>query len=115
MQLQRVILFAEDIKKLAAFYREAIGLEPKVTPDDPRTWLEFVAGSSSIALHNGGTDKTGRAPKIVFFVPNNEIITTRAALNGRGANFGKLIRVFDFQFCNGTDPEGNELSLSSRV
>jgi catechol 2,3-dioxygenase-like lactoylglutathione lyase family enzyme len=115
MQLQRVIVFAKDIKKLTAFYRDLLGLEPKLTPDDPRTWLEFEAGSSSIALHNGGTSKTGRAPKLVFFVPNETISETRAMLNERGANFGKLTRVSEIQFCNGTDPERNELSLSSRT
>jgi predicted enzyme related to lactoylglutathione lyase len=114
MQLQRVIVFAKDIKTLAAFYRDVLQLEPKITPDDPRTWLEFHAGSSSIALHNGGTQKTGRTPKIVFFVSNESIAETRAALNDRGANFGRLTQVGDMRFCNGTDPEGNELSLSSR-
>jgi predicted enzyme related to lactoylglutathione lyase len=114
MQLQRVIVFAKDIKKLAAFYRDVLRLEPKITPDDPRTWLEFHAGSSSIALHNGGTLKTGRAPKLVFFVANETMLETRNRLNARGANFGKITRVGEIQFCNGTDPEGNELQLSSR-
>ena len=55
LELRRIIVFAADLKSLAAFYRDVLGLPEKPTPDDPRTWLEFHAGASSIALHNGGS------------------------------------------------------------
>ena len=41
LELSRVIVFATDLKALGAFYRDVLGLTPKPTPDDPRTWLEI--------------------------------------------------------------------------
>ncbi len=114
LELSRVIVFAADLKTLAAFYRDVLGLPEKPTPDDPRTWLEFHTGACSIALHNGGSsEQGGRPPKIVFYAADVE--ATRAALNARGAAFGRVIKIELFEFCNGTDPEGNALSLSSRL
>ena len=114
LELRRIIVFAADLKSLAAFYRDVLGLPEKPTPDDPRTWLEFHAGASSIALHNGGSVmQNGRSPKIVFYAA--DVKTTRDALNARGANFGRVINTELFEFCNGTDPEGNALSISSRL
>ena len=114
LELRRIIVFAADLKSLGAFYRDVLGLTLKPTPDDPRTWLEFHAGACSIALHNGGAvEQNGRPPKIVFYAA--DVKTTRAALNARGANFGRVITTELFEFCNGTDPEGNALSLSSRL
>ncbi len=112
LELRRVIVFAQDMRKLEAFYRDVLGLEPKITPDDPRTWLEFHAGACSLALHNGGQAGTGRPPKIVFYAPDVE--AARTELNARGANFGRVIHAGEFTFSNGTDPEGNALQLSSR-
>lgn len=114
LELSRVIVFATDLKALGAFYRDVLGLTPKPTPDDPRTWLEFHAGACSIALHNGGSSAhSGRPPKIVFYAA--DVKATRVALNARGANFGRIVTTELFEFCNGTDPEGNALSISSRL
>ncbi len=114
LELSRIIVFAADLKSLGAFYRDVLGLPEKPTSDDPRTWLEFHAGACSIALHNGGSsDSMGRPPKIVFYAA--DVQATRAALNARGANFGRVMKTELFEFCNGTDPEGNALSLSSRL
>ena len=114
LELSRIIVFAANLKSLGAFYRDVLGLPEKPTPDDSRTWLEFHAGASSIALHNGGSsERSGRPPKIVFYAP--DVKATRAALNARGANFGRIVTTELFEFCNGTDPEGNALSISSRL
>ena len=109
-----MIVFAADLKALGAFYRDVLGLPQKPTPDDPRTWLEFHAGACSIALHNGGSvTQSGRPPKIVFYAA--DVKAARATLNARGANFGRIVETELFEFCNGTDPEGNALSISSRI
>ena len=114
LKLSRIIVFAADLKSLAAFYRDVLGLTPKPTPDDPRTWLEFHTGASSIALHNGGSsEQSGRPSKIVFYAA--DVQAARDALNARGANFGRVIKTELFEFCNGTDPEGKTLSISSRL
>ena len=114
LELRRVIVFAQDLNALAAFYRDVLGLVEKLTPDDPRTWREFHSGACSIALHNGGKAVTaGRPPKITFYV--TDVPAARDELGARGANFGRILSVSEFKFCNGTDVEGNALQLSSRV
>jgi len=114
LRLRRVIVFARDLPRLAAFYRDVLGLPELAVPDDPRTWREFGAGACTVALHNGGRETSaGRAPKLVFYVP--DVAAVRAELNARGCNFGRVVRTGDVAFCNGSDPEGTVLSLSSRV
>jgi predicted enzyme related to lactoylglutathione lyase len=118
LELRRVILFAQDMNRLAAFYRDVLGLEELTTPDDSRTWREFAAGACNIALHNGGQPRggqpgsDGRPPKLTFYVA--DVAKARTELNARGANFGRVIKTGEFTLCNGTDPEGNALALSSR-
>jgi catechol 2,3-dioxygenase-like lactoylglutathione lyase family enzyme len=113
LELRRVIVFAQDLNTLAAFYRDVLGLVEKPTPDDPRTWREFQAGACSIALHNGGKLVTaGRPPKLTFYV--TDVPATRDELNARGANFGRVLTTGEFELSNGTDLEGNALALSSR-
>ena len=112
LEMRRVILFARHLPTLATYYRDVLGLTEKPSADDPRTWREFDAGGCSIALHNGGALTSGRPPKIVFYVP--DVTAARAELNARGANFGRITTAGEVQFCNGTDAEGNVLSLSNR-
>jgi catechol 2,3-dioxygenase-like lactoylglutathione lyase family enzyme len=113
LQIRRVILFVQDVAKVAAFYRDVLGLPVKVSPDDPKAWLEFEAGNCSIALHDGGAPASGRRqPKIVFFA--EDVTQVRAALMARGAKLGAVQDAGEFQFCDGKDPEGNPYSISSR-
>jgi catechol-2,3-dioxygenase len=113
LQMRRVILFVQDLSKVGAFYRDVIGLTIKVSPDDPKVWLEFEAGACSIALHDGGTPSAGRRqPKIVFHA--EDVAQVRAELIARGAKLGAIQDAGEFQFCDGKDPEGNPYSISSR-
>jgi catechol 2,3-dioxygenase-like lactoylglutathione lyase family enzyme len=113
LQLRRVILFVQDVTKVGAFYRDVLGLPIKISPDDPKAWLEFEAGSCSIALHDGGAPASGRRqPKIVFYA--EDVTQVRAELMARGAKLGAVQDVGEFQFCDGKDPEGNPYSISGR-
>jgi predicted enzyme related to lactoylglutathione lyase len=113
LQVQRIILFVQDVTKVGAFYRDVLRLPIKVSPDDPKAWLEFEAGGCSIALHDGGAASAGRRqPKIVFFAEN--VAQTQAELMARGAKLGPVQDAGEFQFCDGKDPEGNPYSISSR-
>jgi catechol 2,3-dioxygenase-like lactoylglutathione lyase family enzyme len=113
LQMRRVVLFVQDVTKVGAFYRDVLGLLPKISPDDPKAWLEFDAGNCSIALHDGGTASTGRRqPKIVFNA--EDVAQVRAELMARGAKLGAVQEAGEFQFCDGKDPEGNPYSISSR-
>jgi catechol 2,3-dioxygenase-like lactoylglutathione lyase family enzyme len=113
LQMRRMILFVQDVTKVGAFYRDVLGLPVKISPDDPKAWLEFEAGSCSIALHDGGAPSAGRRqPKTVFFA--EDVAPVRAELIARGAKLGAVQDAGEFQFCDGKDPEGNPYSISSR-
>jgi predicted enzyme related to lactoylglutathione lyase len=113
LECSRIVLFVKDIQVMGAFYSDVLGLIPKVTPDDPKAWLEFQAGAISIALHeNGVSNKAKRPPKITFYV--QDVGATREILVTRGAKLSKIIKTDWFEFCNGHDPENNHFSISSR-
>jgi catechol 2,3-dioxygenase-like lactoylglutathione lyase family enzyme len=114
LECSRIVLFVNDIQVMGAFYRDVLGLTPKVTPDDPKAWLEFQAGGISIALHiNGMANKAKRPPKITFYA--GDVGATREILLARGAKLSKLLKTDGFEFCNGLDPENNHFSISSRI
>ncbi len=113
LEMARVILFVRDIKLVAAFYRDTLGLEQKICSDDPKDWQEFVAGNVTIGLHVSDAPKPRRiATKIVFYT--SDVKTARQQLEARGAKLGRVLKAEEFEFCNGTDPEGNPFSVSSR-
>jgi catechol 2,3-dioxygenase-like lactoylglutathione lyase family enzyme len=113
LSIRRVTLFVKDVQATGAFYRDVLGLTPKLTPDDPKAWLEFDAGGCSIALHDGGVPNTSRrAPKIGFYV--EDVSAARAMLVARGVKMGRVQSSDVHQFCDGKDPEGNAFSVTSR-
>jgi catechol 2,3-dioxygenase-like lactoylglutathione lyase family enzyme len=113
LQVRRVTLFVQDVTKVGAFYRDVLGLPIKISPDDPKAWLEFETGSCSIALHDDGVPAASRRqPKIIFFA--EDVAQVRAELMARGAKLGAVQDAGEFQFCDGKDPEGNPYSISSR-
>lgn len=110
LALRRVIIFTQDLEGLADFYGTVLGL-PRVS-DGPR-WQAFDAGGIEIALHNGSTMLGRRPPKLVFYAA--DVPAMRAALNARGARFGAVKSGDGFALCDGKDPDGNPIQLSSRA
>jgi len=109
MKLARIILFTNQMDKMAAFYGEVLGL-PQIAQE--KGWREFSAGSAMIALHSGPPSPGRKGPKIVFH--SEDVCALRDTLTARGANFGK-VRVGDpFTLCDGKDPDGNPIQLSNR-
>jgi catechol 2,3-dioxygenase-like lactoylglutathione lyase family enzyme len=114
LELRRAVGFARDLPRLAAFYRDVLGLPQLGVPDDPRTWCEFVTGACMVALHGGGrTMSAGRGPKLVFYVP--DVAAARAELNDCRCNSGRLVQSGEVAFRTGSHPEGTVLFQSSRV
>jgi catechol 2,3-dioxygenase-like lactoylglutathione lyase family enzyme len=109
MKLARIILFTGQIDAMSRFYAEVLGL-PKVT-DEPG-WKEFAAGDARIALHSGPASPGRKGPKIVFHA--QDVAAVRKALVARGASFGKVRDTGHFCLCDGKDPDGNPIQLSSR-
>lgn len=109
LNLRRVILFSEDVEKLAAFYRDVIGLE--IVGREPG-WIDFAAGACNIALHKGKPTLGNWPPKLVFYAA--DVAAARAALTKRGAKFGPIKSTKTFDMCDGKDPDGNRIGLSGR-
>ncbi len=112
--ISRVIIFVNNLPVVAAFYQDILGLVPKICPDDPKEWQEFQAGGLTIALHLSNAPKPRRiATKLVFYSP--DVKATKQLLESRGVKLGRVLKTEFFEFCNGTDPEGNPFSISSRL
>jgi hypothetical protein len=110
LQLKRVILFTNAMDAMTAFYRDVIGL-PIFTREIG--WVEFDAGACRIALHDGPGQPGKRPPKLVFEA--KDVAAARALLVRRGAKgMGPVMSTSSFDMCNGKDPDGNPIQLSSR-
>jgi catechol 2,3-dioxygenase-like lactoylglutathione lyase family enzyme len=109
MKLARVILFTARMDVMTKFYRDVIGLK-QVT--DEKSWKEFAAGGSRIALHSGPPSPGRKGPKIVFHA--KDVSAARAKLTIRGARFAEVRAFGDLVMCDGEDPDGNPIQLSNR-
>ena len=108
--LKRIILFSPDVPRLAAFYRDVIGLP--VMSTEPG-WVELSAGACAIAIHAGKSRIGDRPPKIVFHAP--DVGTARTNLILRGfKDLGAVKSTASFDMCDGRDPDGNAIQISSR-
>jgi predicted enzyme related to lactoylglutathione lyase len=109
----RVILYVENIPKVAEFYQRHFGMKP--LPSQTDEWLELTSGTSgcNIALHQAtSTQRPGAAIKIVFGVTD-----ARAFVEERekhGLKFGPIYEMDGFIFSNTKDPAGNSVQVSSR-
>jgi predicted enzyme related to lactoylglutathione lyase len=111
--IARIILYVKDIAKVAVFYERFFGMEP--LPGADAGWLELAspAGGCSIALHKAAvSQKSGAAMKIVFGVA--DVRAFKSAKEKIGLKLGTIHEVEGFEFCNGKDPAGNSISVSSR-
>jgi catechol 2,3-dioxygenase-like lactoylglutathione lyase family enzyme len=109
LNLRRVIIFTADVDKLAAFYRDVIGLE--IVGREPG-WIDFAAGACNIALHTGKPTPGNWPPKLVFYAA--DVAAARAVLMKRGVKFGPIKSTKTFDMCDARDPDGNKIGLSSR-
>jgi catechol 2,3-dioxygenase-like lactoylglutathione lyase family enzyme len=109
MKMARVILFTAQMDVMSRFYGDILGLK-MVTSE--KGWREFEAGEATIALHSGPSSPGRKGPKIVFHAGN--VTAVRQTLVARGAKFGKVRQGEVFCLCDGKDPDGNPIQLSSR-
>jgi predicted enzyme related to lactoylglutathione lyase len=113
LAVNRIIYFTNQMKTMTAFYRDVIGLSPIDDPDgDPSDFLEFDAGTSTIALHKGSPGISASRNKIVF--QSDDVEKAREGLINRGVRMGKLKLGEVWHLCDGKDPEGNIFQISNR-
>jgi catechol 2,3-dioxygenase-like lactoylglutathione lyase family enzyme len=109
MELARVILFTAQMDAMSKFYGEVLGLK-QVTNE--KGWREFDAGGARIALHSGPSSPGRKGPKIVFRA--KDVAALRTTLVAKGAKLGRVRDAGVFCLCDGRDPDGNPIQLSSR-
>jgi len=109
LRMARIILFTAQMDEMTRFYGQVLGLE-QVTNE--KGWREFDAGQVLIGLHSGPSSPGHKGPKIAFYA--EDVAAMREELNARGAKFGKVRDGEAFCLCDGKDPDGNPIQLSSR-
>jgi catechol 2,3-dioxygenase-like lactoylglutathione lyase family enzyme len=119
MELRHTIIFAKDLERMTAFYRDGLGLRLLPERSQPG-WVELEAGTCLVALHAipeeiaRGIEITDPAQarsenpiKLVFVTP--DLAAARAHLLAHGAVMGELR---SWGACDGLDPEGNVFQIS---
>ena len=117
--LSRIILFVQDVDRLAAFYHDAFGLS--AVKEIAGEWVVLDAGPCQLALHRVGPEhraadaaarESSSNAKLVLSV-HRPLAELRAALVAKGVRMGE-IKSFPGMagpLCDGRDPEGNVFQL----
>jgi predicted enzyme related to lactoylglutathione lyase len=107
-----VILYAEDMDRMVAFYRDVLGLD--VASGAPEHgFVAFETGTCEFCLHAGRDGDVGPyAPTVVFSV--DDLDSARQSLADRGVEMSDVRSPTpDTRVCDGTDPEGNAFSIEA--
>jgi catechol-2,3-dioxygenase len=118
--LTRVILYVQDVERIANFYHDTLGLA--VTEQIKGEWAVLKAGQCEIALHRVGepyrvadatTWKAVSNAKLVLTV-DRELSQLRAELVAKGVPMTtiKSYPPLTGPLCDGQDPEGNVFQLA---
>jgi predicted enzyme related to lactoylglutathione lyase len=116
--LLEVILYAEDMAAMVAFYRDVLELAvtfPANAHDFAREmWVTFDTGGCTLALHGGGQKHLSQERgEVVFLV--DDVHAARATLAARGVAMGEVATAAPgITVCSGRDPEGNRFAVESR-
>ena len=121
-RLTRVILYVQDVNRLAGFYRDLLGVP--VHEEIPGEWAVLRAGACEIALHRVGEPyrvaeaaswEAGSNVKLVLTI-DRDLDRVRTELIAKGVPMGE-IKSYASQpgrLCDGRDPEGNVFQLWKR-
>jgi len=117
MQLRQAMIFAKDMDRMTAFYRDGVGL--RLIPEARQEgWVEFEAGSCRLALHaipagiakdiqitSPPSPRSNTPIKLVF--ETSDLEAARAHLVSQGAVMHEPRQ----GSCDGLDPEGNVFQI----
>jgi predicted enzyme related to lactoylglutathione lyase len=108
--LHEIIIYARDMDGLAKFYRDKVGL-PVAWPEGQNDyskehWVQFGNGGATLALHSGGVETSGLAPRFGFEV--TDIGAERDRLLAGGVRCGDIREAIPGLFVvDCLDPENN--------
>jgi predicted enzyme related to lactoylglutathione lyase len=118
--LNRIILYVQDVERLATFYQDAFQLP--VVEEIKGEWAVLRVGVCELALHRVGKPyrvadasswKVETNTKIVFSV-TRELNDLRDELIRKGVPMGRIKSYpgLTGPLCDGTDPEGNVFQVA---
>ncbi len=118
--LNRVILYVQDVDRLASFYQQAFGLA--VVEEIKGEWAVLAAGACELALHRVGQAYRVDDPASWKAESNAKLVMTVDRplaefcdeLRAKGVRLGKIKSCPPLTglLCDGQDPEGNVFQLA---
>jgi catechol 2,3-dioxygenase-like lactoylglutathione lyase family enzyme len=121
--LTRIILYVQDVDRLARFYRDAFGLA--LVEEIAGEWAVLRAGACELALHRVGRAyrvadtsswKVESNAKLVLTV-DRDLAELRTELIAKGIAMREIKAYSGLTgpLCDGEDPEGNVFQLAQRL
>lgn len=114
MDLDRVIIFTGDVRRMVDFYSSAFGLT--IVGEFDAEWTEMTSGRSNIAFHKfgskGSDDHGDDGVKLVFGA--TDVPAEKARLEALGIEMTKIFSFGEIQMSDGSDPDGHRFQISSR-
>ena len=112
--LGTIILYARDMQKTAAFYRDHFGFDTSGEVREGLIELRATGGGAGILIHQAAKSvKLGQVGvKLSFHVQDVRQFVAQAAHNG--LKFGAIHEANGYEFANAKDPDKNSVSVSSR-
>lgn len=111
----RIILYANDVDAMVAFYAHHFGFRAKSIPGEQVTELTPVEGGAILLIQNAdaGLIHGQSILELVFDVIDVDDFVTRAI--ERGLPFSSVVQAEGYRYARTTDPNGNTISVSSRA
>lgn len=113
--LNTIMIYAKDMKRTAAFYKEYFGFNTSGEVVEGLIELTSQPSSTTLLIHQAAKSvKLGQASvKLVFSVQDVEGFKIQSA--ERGLVFGSTHQANGYAFANAKDPDKNTVSISSRA
>lgn len=110
MKIARLVLFVDDVERVAEFYELHFGMS-RIGEEDG--WIELDGGGCGLALHaRKGANGKGSNPKVCFAVA--DMASERARLEAEGLEFHYSFEWRGMNFADTRDPAGNAVQISDR-
>lgn len=115
LPLNRIVIYARDVETTVAFYEKHFGFDVLRLPGDRIVELVARGGGANIMVHAAAKSvKTGQVTvKLTFDV--EDVSGFRAASAQNGLVFGPEHVADGYSYANAKDPNGNNISVSSRA
>jgi len=122
--LGKVMLYAKDIKRMVAFYRDVLGLSVLPSRYDPAEFVVLDAGSAQLCLHQipeviarnidiaDPAQPRSKVPVKIMYV-TEDVSSMRETLTARGVPMGAVQSSPPLMYCDGQDPEGNIFQITN--